>query len=349
MIGLSSTQVKSYGETEDISYDQVASDSEKAAVQEVGIEGMTPIYGTDVADGVYDVEVESSSSMFRIEKAKLTVSEGKMTADLTLSGTGYLKLFMGTGTEAATSDISSYIGYETDGEGKYVYTVPVEALDMPIDCAAFSLRKEKWYDRSILFEAASLPEGAVLVELPDYDALEEAAREKRIEAMKTQAEESPEASPEEETASAALIEMEDGEYAIEVVLEGGSGRATVNSPADLIIRDGRAYARIEWSSSNYDYMIVGGEKYLPVHTEGNSMFEIPILIFDKAMSVIADTTAMSTPHEVEYTLTFYSDSIMSQDETPQAQAQRVVYMVIVIIAVCIIVPLISKKRRNRIP
>ena len=89
--------------------------------------------------------------------------------------------------------------------------------------------------------------------------------------------------------------------------EGGSGKATVSSPAVLVVKDGKAYARIEWSSPNYDYMKVGGEKYDPVNTEGNSVFEIPVTVFDEKMDVIADTTAMSTPHEIEYTLTFHMD------------------------------------------
>lgn len=153
---------------------------------------------------------------------------------------------------------------------------------------------------------------------------------------------------EEESAEPAFIEMEDGEYAIGVELSGGSGKATVSSPAVLIVKDGLAYAQIEWSSSHYDYMIVGGEKYLPVNTEGNSVFEIPILVFNEEMPVIADTTAMSTPHEVEYTLTFHTDEIMSKNQTPQAAAQRVVYMVIAIVAVCAIVSFVNKKRRNSV-
>ncbi|MBS6397124.1 MAG: hypothetical protein KH452_08250 [Clostridiales bacterium] len=145
---------------------------------------------------------------------------------------------------------------------------------------------------------------------------------------------------------AALIEMEDGEYAIDVALEGGGGRSTVSSPAILIVKDGRAYARIQWSSSNYDYMKVGEEKYLPVNEEGYSTFEIPITVFDEPMAVIGDTTAMSTPHEVEYTLTFAVDSITSKDQTPQAAAQKVVYMVLILMALCWVVSFITKRRRN---
>ena len=62
-------------------------------------------------------------------------------------------------------------------------------------------------------------------------------------------------------------------------------------------------------SPNYDYMKVEKEKYEPVNTEGNSAFEIPVTVFDYKQKVIADTIAMSTPHEIEYTLTFDSESI----------------------------------------
>ena len=119
------------------------------------------------------------------------------------------------------------------------------------------------------------------------------------------------------------IDKEDGEYSIQVDLEGGSGKASVTSPTILTVKDGQAYAQIQWSSSNYDYMIVDGEKYLPTNEEGmNSVFEIPM---------IADTTAMGAPHEIDYTLTFYSDSIGSKSQLPQEAAKRVVAVAVVII------------------
>ena len=128
------------------------------------------------------------------------------------------------------------------------------------------------------------------------------------------------------------VDKEDGEYSIQVDLEGGSGKASVTSPTILTVEDGKAYAQIQWSSSNYDYMIVDGEKYLPTNEEGmNSVFEIPILTLDEAMPVIADTTAMGAPHEIEYTLTFYSDSIGSKSQMPQEAAKRVVAVALLII------------------
>ena len=100
--------------------------------------------------------------------------------------------------------------------------------------------------------------------------------------------------------------FQDGTYQMEVELLGGSGRASVTSPAEVEIKDGKAVATLEWSSPNYDYMVVNGEKYLPVNTEGNSVFRIPVEAFDRDITVIADTVAMSTPHEIEYTLNFHA-------------------------------------------
>ena len=99
----------------------------------------------------------------------------------------------------------------------------------------------------------------------------------------------------------------DGTYTCDVTLEGGSGRAA------LTVADGKMTATIVWSSPNYDYMIVDGEKYLPTNTEGNSTFEIPVSALDTALDVTADTVAMSTPHEIEYTLTFDSASLKAND------------------------------------
>ena len=104
----------------------------------------------------------------------------------------------------------------------------------------------------------------------------------------------------------ARLALVDGIYSVDVTLGGGSGKSTVLSPTILTIADGGMVAKIEWSSPNYDYMLVNGEKYLPVNTEGNSVFEIPIAALDTELDVIGDTVAMSSPREIEYTLTFHS-------------------------------------------
>ena len=128
------------------------------------------------------------------------------------------------------------------------------------------------------------------------------------------------------------VDKEDGEYSIQVDLEGGSGKASVSSPTLMLVKNGRMYAELQWSSSNYDYMIVDGEKFQNESEEGrNSVFTIPVTALDDKMEVIADTLAMGAPHEIDYTLTFYEASIGSKGQLPQEAAKRVVAVAMVII------------------
>ena len=98
----------------------------------------------------------------------------------------------------------------------------------------------------------------------------------------------------------------DGKYLCEAVLSGGSGKASVESPCSVTVENGKALAKLIWSSSNYDYMRSGdglSEKIINESAPGeNSSFSIPVPFFDREFSVIADTTAMSVAHEIEYTL-----------------------------------------------
>ena len=131
---------------------------------------------------------------------------------------------------------------------------------------------------------------------------------------------------------ADIFDLTDGEYAIDVTMTGGSGKATIQSPTLLTLNDGIAYATITWSSSNYDYMIVDGQKYLNESEEdANSRFMIPIADLTQDVPVIADTLAMGTPHEVQYVLTFDPASIASKSTLPQEGAKRVLIMAAVII------------------
>ena len=102
--------------------------------------------------------------------------------------------------------------------------------------------------------------------------------------------------------------MANGTYTIEVGFEGGSGKSHVLTPCTLKVENGAATATIVWSSEKYDYMLVDGQRYDVLTTEGGSTFEIPVRALDTPLTVIGDTTAMSTPHEIEYTLTFDSST-----------------------------------------
>ena len=227
-------------------------------------------------DGVYHIQVDSSSSKFRITDCLLTVKDGTRTAVMTMGGTGYLKVFMGTGEEAEKAPEEAFIPFTEQADGTHAFQVPVEALDQEIPCSAFSKRREKWYDRTLVFRSDSLP----------AEAFEDGS-----------------------FATAESLGLEDGSYQVDVTLEGGSGRTFVESPAALRVEKGLAWATVVWSSSNYDYMIVDGERFDPVEGEETSTFEIPVAAFDKKLEVKADTVAMSVPHEISYTLTFDSDTV----------------------------------------
>ncbi len=135
-------------------------------------------------------------------------------------------------------------------------------------------------------------------------------------------------------ASQEKTNLDDGIYTIEAVLSGGSGRASLNS-ARIAVLDGAAMAVIEWSSPNYDYMIVNGAKYLPINDTGNSKFLIPVCAFDKEFAVIADTLAMSKPHEVEYTITFQTDTAKKLENGRGLSIQTAALIMTAIIAVII--------------
>lgn len=112
--------------------------------------------------------------------------------------------------------------------------------------------------------------------------------------------------------AADIKTLADGTYSADITFEGGSGKAQILSPVTVVVTDGKAVAKVQWNSPNYDYMIVDGEEYLPVNTEGDSAFEIPVPCFDKSVQVVGDTVAMSKPREVEYTLTFHSETMKKQ-------------------------------------
>ena len=305
------------------------------------LEGMKPITADMVKEGVYEIEAESSSPFFKIKGTTLTVKDGKMTAAIGIDSKSYPLVYMGTGEEAAAAPASDYIEFDGD---TWTFTVPVSALDQEISCAAYSKRRKQWYDRKLMFYAASLPAGALLVDVPVYGDPVDA--DNANVAKTSDAVSSTPAN--DDGYDAVAVDMPDGEYSIEVNMTGGSGRASVSSPTWLIVKDGHAYARLLWSSSYYDYMIVDEVRYDNLTDDGsNSTFVIPITKMDNEIDVVADTTAMGDPVEVEYHLTFYSTTIDDKDAIPQEAAIKVLWIALVIIVAGGILNHVLKKRRKR--
>ena len=223
-------------------------------------------------DGVYTADFETDSSIFHANetcdgKGTLTVENGEMTFHVSLASKKIVNLYPGKAADAEANE-SDWLQPTTDtvtySDGT---SEEVYGFDIPVSAL------DTDFDLAILGTKGKWYDHVVSVR----NAAEKAA-DAEVPA--------------------------DGSYTCEVTLEGGSGRATVESPAALTVADGKMTATIVWSSPNYDYMIVDSEKYLPTNTEGNSTFEIPVSALNTALTVTADTVAMSTPHEIEYTLTF---------------------------------------------
>ncbi len=232
-------------------------------------------------DGVYLADFDTDSSMFHVNEAKngkgiLTVENGVGTIHIALTSKNIVNLFEGVVEDAKKE--GAILLEPTVEEIKYddgtveevnAFDVKVPYLEEEFDLALIG-SKGKWYDHKV---SVSNP--------VSYDPSAET--------------DEVEAKPTEETSVADTVL---------ITLEGGSGKSTVESPAMIKTDDnGQMYVVVTWSSPNYDYMILDGEKYLPVNTDGNSTFELPITGNDCVLEVIADTVAMSKPHEIEYTLT----------------------------------------------
>lgn len=140
--------------------------------------------------------------------------------------------------------------------------------------------------------------------------------------------------------------MTDGVYSVEVTMTGGTGRASITSPLELTVSGESMTARVEWSSPNYDLMIVDGKEFLPVNTEGNSVFEIPVYTLDEPLSVQAETVAMSEPHLIDYEITFDRSSLPAENSLniPLIAGSSALGAVVMICAVFGVIR--SKKRRS---
>ena len=235
-----------------------------------------------LADGVYTADFDTDSSMFHANEAcdgkgTLTVQDGEMTIHVSLVSKTILNLFPGL-AEDAQKDGAVLLQPTTDtvtysdglSEEVYGFDIPVPALDTEFDLALIG-KKGVWYDHKV---SVSNPE-----------PLESAGK------------------------TAQDLGLADGSYTAEVAFSGGSGKSHIESPVTLTVKDGAVTAAVVWSSSKYDYMIVDGERYDVLTTEPGSTFEIPVTAFDTDLTVIGDTTAMSTPHEIEYTLNFASATL----------------------------------------
>lgn len=231
----------------------------------------------DLEDGVYSADFETDSSMFHVNEAcdgkgTLTVKDGRASIHISLTSKNIVNLFCGLAEDAQKDGaelLEPVVDTVTYSDGM---TEEVYGFDVPVPAL------DEEFDLALIGTKGVWYDHKVKVTNPEPMEVE-------------------------------TTELFDGTYTVELDFEGGSGKASIFSPATISVADGKITATFEWSSPNYDYMIVDGEKYLPVNEDGNSVFEIPVASLDEPMTVIGDTVAMSKPHEIEYTITFHPDTV----------------------------------------
>ncbi len=275
-----------------------------------------------VEDGIYEVNVTSSAAMFRVTNCTLTVKDGKIEALLTLSGKGYGYLYPGT-AEKAAEDESNWVPFVANENGKYTYTIPVEALDKEIAVAAYSTKNKKWYDRTLVFESESLkkvgdiengggedpstpskpsePTIPTTPTLPNVPTLPgtsgndgKADNESKYES--------------DTSGSTARVEsattLADGVYTPDrFSWSGGTGKVQITCNK-ITIQNGQAYATLVFSSDHYQYVKASGNTYYTTKGGGTATVVIPVAL-NQNNRIIAMTDKMSTAHEIEYHIFMY--------------------------------------------
>lgn len=233
-----------------------------------------------LADGVYTADFDTDSSMFHASEAvngkgTLTVKDGEMTIHVSLASQSILNLFPGTAEEAQKEGAELLQPTEDTVTYSDGLSEVVYGFDIPVPAL------DQEFDLALIGKKGKWYDHKVSVSNPEPKTM-------------------------------AVADLADGTYEVNGTLEGGTGKTTLLTPSVLTVADGKGLMKVQLSSDKYDYMIVNGEKYEPLSTEGGSLFEIPVEALDTQIPVTADTIAMSTPHEIDYTITFDSATLVTK-------------------------------------
>ena len=281
-----------------------------------------PEPGTKVpADGIYSIQVDSSASMFRVIGCELTVKNGKMKAVLTLSGTGYGYLYVGTKEQAAAADKSSWIPFQTkmteNGE-KYTYEIPVESLDKKIAVAAYSIKNKIWYDRMLTFKSDTLVKtGDIGKDDQGNDSKPSNPTKPTTPSTKpsngsngkNDGKADHESKYEADTSGStgrvdSTTALKDGVYTPDrFTWSGGTGKVRITCNK-VTIKNGQAYATLVFSSDHYQYVKANGNTYYTTKSGGTATVVIPIAL-NKNNKILGMTDKMSVAHEIEYSIFVY--------------------------------------------
>lgn len=287
--------------------------------------GMTK--AVEAEDGTYKANVTSSSSMFKVTDCALTSKNGKMTAKVTLSGTGYDYLYAGTSAKAA-ADSANWVKF-VEENGKYTYIIPVDALDAEIPVAAHSIKYNEWYDRTLVFSSTGVKKpgsnGPANGNTGNNNTGNNTSQNTNFGTGTTSGGTGTNQTPDKESKYEADLNggtarvnsattLADGVYTPDKFSwSGGTGKVSI-SCTKITVTGGQAYATIVFSSSSYGYVKANGNTYYPTATGSTSTFVIPVEL-NKNNTIIGMTTKMSTAHEISYSIFIYLSAAAKADGT----------------------------------
>ncbi len=287
--------------------------------------GMTK--AVEAEDGTYKANVTSSSSMFKVTDCVLTSKNGKMTAKVTLSGTGYDYLYAGTSAKA-TADSANWVKF-VEENGKYTYIIPVDALDAEIPVAAHSKKNNKWYDRTLVFSSTGVKKpgsnGPANGNNGNTNQGNNTSQNTNFGTGTTSGNTGTNQTPDKESKYEADLNggtarvnsattLADGVYTPDKFSwSGGTGKVSI-SCTKITVTGGQAYATIVFSSGSYGYVKANGNTYYPTATGSTSTFVIPVEL-NKNNTIIGMTTKMSTAHEISYSIFIYLSAAAKADGT----------------------------------
>lgn len=294
------------------------------------------------ADGEYVIPADTDNRMFYLvqdeegrKNVTLKVENGVMKVTFALTGTGYDYLRLGTVEEAMAADPSEYVKYEEAG-GKYTYTMEIPALDQEFTIAAHAVKSGNWYEHKMIFYSSEERKAEIEKEKETStesdgktDPADKSDTEDKTDTEKdpvTEPEQKPEQKPEKEpeketsnnpTAGTIRIDsstsLKDGTYACDSFRwSGGTGRLAYIKCNKITVRDGQAYADIEFSSTSYDQVKASGQTFERIGS-GNSRFLVPVEM-NANNEISGRTVAMSSPHWVTYTIYPYIEGAEKASE-----------------------------------
>lgn len=297
-----------------------------------GLKEGTYEYVKDATNQVYTVTTDPGK--FSVTEATLSKTAEGMKAKVTLKGTGYDALYLGSKEDAENDDGKNWIAScETKGEGEnqqYVFEIPVSALNTSIPIATHGTKSKKWFNHTITFNFNTNIVDAGEDQSNSGDngnngnnggsnnngnngnnsgSGNNGGNTNNSGSNNNSGQNGSDNKYDSNTNGSTgrvntSTKLADGVYSPDGFLwSGGTGKVSITC-SQIRISGGQAYATIAFSSSHYQYVKANGSTYYPTSQGSSTTFEIPVEL-NKNNKIIGMTTAMSQAHEITYSIFVY--------------------------------------------